>query len=82
MSEDSFVLGKIAKEQAAGISVYVEEMKRLTQIVEEYKSFFKRKLSEPPTEAVKRSSFQKKNRSQNESSLKTLPKSQNRVKTS
>ncbi|XP_011192178.2 uncharacterized protein LOC105218338 [Zeugodacus cucurbitae] len=68
-----YVLGEIAKDQAAGTSIDEEETKRLHQIVKEYESFLKRKQSEPPVEIEKQNKSQKRNRSQNDQ-LETLSK--------
>ncbi|XP_050339619.1 uncharacterized protein LOC126765931 [Bactrocera neohumeralis] len=68
-----FILGKIAKDQAAGTPVDEAETKRLKAIVEEYESYLKRKQSEPLVENIQESTSQKRNRSTTETP-ETLPK--------
>ncbi|XP_050338155.1 uncharacterized protein LOC126764490 [Bactrocera neohumeralis] len=58
-----FILGNIAKDQAAGTPVDEAETKRLKSIVEEYESYLKRKQSQPQEESKRESSSQKRNRS-------------------
>ncbi|XP_049316593.1 uncharacterized protein LOC125779342 [Bactrocera dorsalis] len=61
-----FILGKIAKDQAAGTPVDEAETKRLKSIVEEYESYLKRKQSQPQEQSKKESTSQKRNRSTTE----------------
>ncbi|XP_050337718.1 uncharacterized protein LOC126764036 [Bactrocera neohumeralis] len=68
-----FILGKIAKNQAAGTPVDEAETKRLKVIVEEYEGYLKRKQSEPLVENIQESTSQKRNRSTTETP-ETLPK--------
>ncbi|XP_039951613.1 uncharacterized protein LOC120768912 [Bactrocera tryoni] len=68
-----FILGKKAKDQAAGIPVDEDEIKRLKQIVEDYESFLKGKQSEPQNESTNQRSSLKRNRPTTESQG-TLPK--------
>ncbi|XP_050337648.1 myb-like protein X [Bactrocera neohumeralis] len=58
-----FILGKIAKDQAAGTPVDEAETKRLKSIVEEYEGYLKRKQSQPQEESKRESTSQKRNRS-------------------
>ncbi|XP_049315268.1 uncharacterized protein LOC125779010 [Bactrocera dorsalis] len=61
-----FILGKIAKDQAAGTPVDEAETKRLKSIVEDYESYLKRKQSQPQVESKRESTSQKRNRSTTE----------------